>query len=105
LRVIASLSDTERRGAEKPLEASVEMIYAAVTLHNLLKAGMKRNEAASKIARVASKGVSAIKIINYRENLHRKRAPERAVNAYWQAVTAIEREWGHLGKEARIREA
>ncbi len=102
--IIADLTDGDRRGAEKPLLDFSALALAAAALDTLIRAGIKQQIAAKKIAEISDQGFGADQLITFRENLQRGRARSEAVEIYADMLKSIKERYEHLDKEERIRE-
>ncbi len=103
--VISNITQGKRKGAEKPRAESADMIVAAAALDTLMKAGMEKLQAEKAVVKAAGGAMRPNQLINYRENLQRKRAPAWATTMYWELTQHSAKKWGHLSKKEQIREA
>jgi hypothetical protein len=106
LSVISELTGVPgRKGSEKPLRDTTDMLFASVSLDTLVTDGTDMNVAARKIVEVAGHAMSATELINFRKNLQRNRAQPHIVASYQDLRRSTAEQWGQLTREERAMEA
>ena len=87
--IIADLTDTDRKPAEKPLCELEQLVLAAASLDALIKEGTGAHPAAKRIADLMDHEVSADQLTTFRENLQRGRARPEAIKLYQGIIQSI----------------
>ena len=106
LSVISDLTDSDREGAEKPLDELVNMVWAAAALDTAIKAGMRMQLAAGAVVEAAGRAMTANQLITYRKSLQRRdRVPSLAAQKYQELCKQSAEQWGHLSPKEQIKEA